>query len=195
VDEDSRFTMIAPYNDRFIKYWFASTISFFAVVVALLAIGNHLGTFSVRYFLIPMILASISNQAAGSPKEALYYDDVFSEYPLFANGIFAAIRYITESIFPLSLGFQYLWILMAGAIWVLATFRVAAVASLLVTVIWLAPGSIYFALFRYDIYPTVATLFGLFAIRRESYIAGAIWFGVAIALMSGISACETDLAA
>jgi uncharacterized membrane protein len=47
---------------------------------------------------------------------------------------------------------------------------------------WLAPAPIYFALFRFDLYPAVATLMSLFAIRRTDYIEGAIWLGVAIAL-------------
>jgi hypothetical protein len=37
-------------------------------------------------------------------------------------------------------------------------------------------------LFRFDLYPAVATLVFLFAIRRTAYIEGAIWLGVAIAL-------------
>ena len=39
-----------------------------------------------------------------------------------------------------------------------------------------------FCLFRFDLYPAVATLMSLFAIRRTAYIKGALWLGVAIAL-------------
>jgi len=37
-------------------------------------------------------------------------------------------------------------------------------------------------LFRFDIYPAVATLMLLFAIQRTRYIEGAVWLGVAVAL-------------
>lgn len=47
---------------------------------------------------------------------------------------------------------------------------------------WLAPAPIYFALFRFDLYPALATLMSLFAIRRGAYIEGALWLGVAAAV-------------
>jgi hypothetical protein len=46
----------------------------------------------------------------------------------------------------------------------------------------LAPAPIYFALYRYDLYPALATLISLFAIRRAAYIEGALWLGIAAAL-------------
>ena len=54
--------------------------------------------------------------------------------------------------------------------------------TMLATLAWLAPAPIYFALFRFDITPAVATLMSLFAIRRTAYIEGAVWLGMAIAL-------------
>jgi hypothetical protein len=47
---------------------------------------------------------------------------------------------------------------------------------------WLAPAPIYFALFRYDIYPALATVMALFAIRRDAFIQGALWLGIAASL-------------
>lgn len=166
---------------RSMQYW-SGSIVVAAIFIAFLAIGGHLGTVNVRYLFDDHDIGVYFRSSRWIVEGSILYNDVFSEYPLLANAIFAAIRYVTEATFPGNLGFQYLWVLMAGVIYALATIRVATFASLLSAAIWLAPASIYFALFRYDIYPAVATLFGLFAIRRESYMAGAIWFGVAIAL-------------
>ena len=60
--------------------------------------------------------------------------------------------------------------------------RVSVAAPLIVLIAWLAPAPIYFALVRYDVYPAAATLFALLATRRGSYVAGALWLGVAVAL-------------
>jgi hypothetical protein len=163
------------------RYWSASIVAI-ALVVAFLAIGGDLGTFDIRYFFDPHDIDVYFRSSRWIVEGGTLYRDVFSEYPLFANAIFAAIRCIAESRFQGSVGFQYVWVLTAGATYTLATIRVATFAPLLGAAIWLAPASIYFALFRYDVYPMVAMLFGLLAVRRESYMAGAIWIGVAVAL-------------
>jgi hypothetical protein len=163
------------------QYWSAAIVAV-ALVVALLAIGGHLGTFDIRYFFDPYDISVYFRSSRWIVEGGILYRDVFSEYPPLANAIFAAIRGVTESTFSGSLGFQYVWVLTAGATYTLATVRVAAFAPVLTSAIWLAPASIYFALFRYDVYPAVAMLFGLLAIRDEHYMAGAIWLGVAVAL-------------
>ena len=151
---------------RSMQYW-SGSIVVAAIFIAFLAIGGHLGTVNVRYLFDDHDIGVYFRSSRWIVEGSILYNDVFSEYPLLANAIFAAIRYVTEATFPGNLGFQYLWVLMAGVIYALATIRVATFASLLSAAIWLAPASIYFALFRYDIYPAVATLFGLFAIRRR----------------------------
>jgi hypothetical protein len=110
------------------------------------------------------------------------YRDVLSEYPLMANMIFAAWRYLGNLLYPGIKGFQYIWVISAGLIFLWAVYRVATGTTLLAALAWVAPAPIYFGLFRFDIYPAVATLLALFAIRRASYIAGAVWLGVAAAL-------------
>ncbi len=110
------------------------------------------------------------------------YREAPSEYPLFANIIFATLRYISNLLHPGQSGFYCLWIVSAWCIYLWAVFRIAKDTTLLAVLAWLAPGPIYFALFRFDLYPAVATLMFLFAVRRAAYIEGAIWLGVAIAL-------------
>jgi hypothetical protein len=110
------------------------------------------------------------------------YREVPSEYPLFANIIFAICRYLGHFLHPGLRGFFALWIASAWVVYLFAVYRVAAAATMLAALPWLAPAPIYFALFRFDLYPAVATLMSLFAIRRTAYIEGAVWLGVAIAL-------------
>jgi hypothetical protein len=171
--------MTAP--KRSMQYWSASIVGA-ALVLAFLAIGGHLGTFGIRYFFDPHDIGVYFESSRWIVKGGTLYGDVFSEYPLLANAIFAAIRWIANTTFPGSRGFEYLWVLTAAVVYAFATIRVAAFASFLAATAWLAPASIYFALFRYDVYPAVAMLFGLLAIRREGYTAGAIWLGIALAL-------------
>jgi hypothetical protein len=111
------------------------------------------------------------------------YREVPSEYPLLANIIFGAFRYLSNLISPGLRGFCVIWIASACFIYYLClVYGVARGAMALALFAWLAPAPIFFALFRYDLYPALATLLSLFAIRRAAYTQGAIWLGVAAAL-------------
>jgi uncharacterized membrane protein len=110
------------------------------------------------------------------------YREVPSEYPLSANIIFAALRHLGNLLHPGRYGFYVFWIASAWLVYLWSVYRIATGATVLAALAWLAPAPIYFALFRFDIYPAAATLMSLFAIRREAYIKGAVWLGVAIAL-------------
>ena len=109
------------------------------------------------------------------------YREVWSEYPLLANVVFATWRYLGNLVYPGIIGFRYAWVIPAGLIFLWAVHRVAADTTLLAALAWVAPAPIYFALYRFDIYPAAATLLALFAIRRASYTEGAVWLGVAAA--------------
>ena len=110
------------------------------------------------------------------------YREVPSEYPLLANLIFASLRYLSNLVDPGIDAFHIGWMVSASVVYVYAVYRVATGTTLLATLAWVAPASIYFALFRFDVYPAVANLVSLFAIRRAAYIEGALWLGVAVAL-------------
>jgi uncharacterized membrane protein len=125
------------------------------------------------------------------------YREVPSDYPLFANIIFAICRYLGHLLhYPFSQlaialqlhlgpeywGFFTLWVASAWFVYLFAVYRIATDATILAALAWLAPAPIYYALFRFDLYPAVATLMSLFAIRRTAYVEGAVWLGVAIAL-------------
>jgi hypothetical protein len=110
------------------------------------------------------------------------YHEVGSEYPLFANIIFAILRYAGNLLHPGLYGFYALWVVSGWFVYLWAVYRIAKDIAIFAALAWMAPGAIFFALFRFDLYPAVATLVFLFAIRRTAYIEGAIWLGVAIAL-------------
>jgi hypothetical protein len=110
------------------------------------------------------------------------YREVPSEYPLFANLIFATLRYLGNLLHPGLYWFYAVWVALAWLVYLWVVYRIAKDTTMLATLAWLAPAPIYFALFRFDLYPAVATLMSLFAIRRTDYVGGAIWLGVAIAL-------------
>lgn len=110
------------------------------------------------------------------------YREVASDYPLFANIIFATVRYLGNLLHPGIYGFYGLWIASTWLVYLYAVYRIATGTSMLAALAWLAPAPIFFAVYRFDIYPAVATLMSLFAIRRAYYIKSAIWLGVAAAL-------------
>ena len=110
------------------------------------------------------------------------YREVGSEYPLFANIIFATLRFLAYLLHPGFYGFKGLWVVSAWLVYLWCLYRIVNDTGIFVALAWLAPAPIYFALFRFDLYPAVATLMFLFAIRRTAYFEGAIWLGVAIAL-------------
>lgn len=109
------------------------------------------------------------------------YREVPSDYPLLANIIFATLRYLSHLLHPGVWVFYSLWIASAWFVYLYAIYRINTDTTMLAALAWLAPAPIYFALFRFDIYPAVATLMSLFAIRRTAYIEGAVWLGVAVA--------------
>ena len=130
----------------------------------------------------PWDMATYSDSARWVIDGGRLYREVPSVYPLFPNIIFATLRYLGNLLHPGKFGFYALWIASTWVIYLNALYRVATGTTMLAALAWLAPAPIYFAVFRFDIYPAVATLMSLFAIRRASYIEGAIWLGVAIAL-------------
>ncbi len=68
------------------------------------------------------------------------------------------------------------------ACFLFAFYRIAKDTVPIAALAWLAPAPAYFAVYRFDIYPALATLMALLAIRRTAYYEGALWLGIAIAL-------------
>ena len=110
------------------------------------------------------------------------YREVPSEYPLLANIIFAAYRYLSNLVAPGFHGFVVVWIASACFIFYIFLIYWIAPGGAITVLAWLAPAPIYFALYRYDLYPALATFSALIAIRRNAYIQGALWLGIAAAL-------------
>jgi hypothetical protein len=110
------------------------------------------------------------------------YRDAASFYPFAANLLFTAVRLISSLFSPSVNAFIITWMAIAAVIYVCIVETVITRAPKLAVLMWLAPAPIYFALVRYDIYPAAATLIALLAIRRDSYLVGAAWLGLAIAL-------------
>jgi hypothetical protein len=154
-------------------------------LLALLAVSPWYGNW---LFFDPLDLNVYFNSSRWIVEGGLLYREVPSEYPLLANVIFAIWRLLGNTVYPGIKGFQYAWVASTGLIYLWAVHRVATQTQLLAVLAWVAPASIFFAFSRYDIYPVVATLLALFAIRRASYIEGALWLGVAAAL-KGYALC------
>jgi Glycosyltransferase family 87 len=117
--------------------------------------------------------------------EGTLYRDVFSEYPLAANLIFAAVRVTGDrlSLFRDSLeNFYWLWMSLAWVVYVGVLQRVAKEYDWRTVLLWLNPGVLYFTLTRFDIYPVALTLLWLLAVRRNKLLVASGWLGLAIAV-------------
>ena len=118
------------------------------------------------------------------------YKDIFSEYPLLANLLFAGVRWINHLFGDSFIGFSVLWIAFAalctGTMCTMAFRFIAAnfptINLWVTTFAWLTPGILHFALLRYDIYPALATLCMMIFLYRKSYLIAAFWISIAIAL-------------
>jgi hypothetical protein len=142
--------------------------------------------FGIRLFSFSHDLEVYFNSSRWIIEGGRLYCDVPSEYPLLANIIFGAFRYLGNLISQHA--FYALWITSGCFLYYLCLVYGVARSTMLALFAWLAPAPIYFALFRFDLYPALAVLVSLFAIKRKSYIKGAIWLGIAAAL-KGYALC------
>src|SRR5262249_34095003 len=67
------------------------------------------------------------------------YREVTSDYPLFANIIFATLRYLSNLLHPGIVGFFGLWIAATSVVYLYAVYRIVASTTMLAGLAWLAP--------------------------------------------------------
>jgi len=105
------------------------------------------------------------------------YKDVPSEYPLAANLIFGGIRALA-----IHGNFAQYWIISGIVVLIgcaTLAWRDGAPGFFWA---WALPGAIFFAAFRYDIYPAFFIMACLAAMKRKLILAGALLLGIAISL-------------
>lgn len=114
----------------------------------------------------------------------LPFRDTFSEYPLAANLVFKLIRVVSTRLVVFSdpfVNFSWWWMGFAALGYGYAAGKFAR-EGWLPLFVWLSPAALYFALFRFDLYPALASMMALLAIRDQRYVRGAAWLGLCIAL-------------
>ncbi|OAI47012.1 hypothetical protein AYO44_10425 [Planctomycetaceae bacterium SCGC AG-212-F19] len=117
--------------------------------------------------------------------EGTLYRDVPSEYPLLANLLFGKCRLGAALLSPLiaePTAYAWLWLTAAWFVFLAVGHLIATRVRPRAVWAWLAPGALFFALFRYDIYPAATTLLALLALRDDKMLRGACWLGVTVAL-------------
>jgi uncharacterized membrane protein len=166
------------------KHFFLISGVFLTVAALVMAVILHLAgkKLGIRLASDPHDVRVYFDSAGWVVNGGRLYREVPSEYPLLANIIFAMFFYIGNLLHRGFYGFYTLWVASGWIVYLYAVQRIAKETTVLAALVWLAPAPIYFSLFRFDLYPAVATLMFLFAVRRTNYIEGAMWLGVAIAL-------------
>ena len=117
------------------------------------------------------------------------YREVPSEYPLLANLIFSLVRLFTFNRDQTPIVFSLIWvginaILLVGIVSAVIQMTKSQGKSdwIFILASWLLPSTIYFALFRYDIYPAATSLLMMWSFRNEKWGAASLWLGITIAL-------------
>ena len=165
-----------------ITYSLFITVSVSVILLGLIGLGLHSKIFGIRLLFDGYDIGVYFRSSRWIFGKGTLYRDVVSEYPLAANLVFALWRSMASALNRDKLTFEYVWVITASLVYLYSFFRVAAETSCLAILAWLAPASIYFALFRFDIYPAAAMLMAMIAIRRSEYMEGAFWIGIAAAL-------------
>lgn len=114
----------------------------------------------------------------------LPFRDIFSEYPLAANLMFGAVRLLSDHLPAFSdpfKSFSWWWMGIAGVGYGFGAAKLTKEGWLPLAA-WLSPAVLYFSALRFDLYPALATLLALWAIREERYRSGALWLGLCIAI-------------
>ena len=118
------------------------------------------------------------------------YREIFSEYPLMANLLFAVVRWANIPFGNSFVGFSVLWIICAALCTVTLCTILLRVSEQInphnnlwvLAFACLTPGVLHFALLRFDIYPAFATLGMMICLYRRAYLQAGLWTGLGIAL-------------
>jgi hypothetical protein len=177
-----------PLTQTTTRYYPIVLVPFVVIILGLSGVTIHSPILGVRLLFDEHDISVYFRSSRWIFGEGTLFRDVASEYPLLANLVFGTWRCVASAVNRDQLTFEYVWVVSASVLYLYAVCRVASETSRLATITWLAPAPIYFALLRYDIYPATATLLAMLAIRRDAYIAGAFWLGIAAAL-KGYALC------
>ena len=118
--------------------------------------------------------------------EGKLYSEVSSEYPLAANFLFGVCRLISNT-FKNSdpfLSFSVLWSFFGLTAWFYTTKLVNEIVSnnQILKICWLLPATIYFSIYRYDIFPALFFVLSICDLREKKLMKSAVFLGIAISL-------------
>ena len=123
--------------------------------------------------------------AAWADQPGSLYVEVYSDYLLLANLLFAPFRLIATHLNPFNdklMSFGWIWVTTAWVLFVWTAWIVASNARPKMLLLWLAPAPLYFSLFRYEIYIVLLTFGFLLALKKRCFAASSLWLGMVIAV-------------
>ncbi|MBF0280480.1 MAG: hypothetical protein HQM13_21970 [SAR324 cluster bacterium] len=150
---------------------------------------------NIRFFFDSHDIGRYFAQASWAVSEKRLYLDIQSEYPLFANLIMGTARWTASFLEPVMgpslspqlarftnlMSFFWAWMSLAWFAYVWALVEAVKLRKINLW-LWLSPTPLYFALYRFDIYPAVAFFLALYCIQKEKEEGGAVFLGICIAL-------------
>lgn len=119
--------------------------------------------------------------------EGKLYIDFPSEYPLFANLIFAFCRFISlpfSRIFGDLNSFYLTWIFLGISAWLITikTAKDFILSNRIIKLCWILPAIILFSINRYDIYPVLFFVLSFISLKKRRIFLAAILIGISISL-------------
>lgn len=114
------------------------------------------------------------------------YINLRSDYPFLANLLFGLVRCIAiplSNIMQEFTAFCWIWssLFLLVFFFIMKKIMTEQRSKLFLWIIF-APSTIYFALYRYDLYPAVCCLMSLLALKEDQLEKSALWLGASIAL-------------
>ena len=113
------------------------------------------------------------------------YRSVPSEYPLFANLIFAAVRLVSQAVPVLADPydkFAWVWVSVMLPLWFVVLHRIWTRFPRPALFLWLTPASLYFGLYRFDAIAVLLSLLCVEAVYEDRLRRAALMLGLVTAL-------------
>ena len=113
------------------------------------------------------------------------YRDVPSEYPLFANLIFAAVRLVSQVVPVLADPydkFAWVWVSVMLPVWFVVLHRLWTRFPRPALLLWLTPASLFFGLYRFDAIAVLLSLLCVEAVYADRLRRAALMLGLVTAL-------------
>lgn len=178
--------MLTEQNDRMLDDCVDSKFSLkLLIMLFLLFIGIILTFLPIEIFknsMVPLLIDTfdlkVYYEEARWIHAGVLYKNVFSEYLLLPNLVFALVRFLSGDSFE---KFVYLWIVFTFLMLIAVGLVGFKHFSNRILILFISPAVLYFTICRFEICLMALTLASLLMFKKDRLILGCLFWGLAIA--------------